>query len=335
MSTPTLLDVARRAGVSKGTASKALNDVPGVSAATRARVVAAAEELGWTPSYAARALSRSSTGVVGLALARTPEVVGADSFFMAMVAGIEAELAATEHGLLMQLVPDAGAEAELLGRWAAERRVDGVVLLDPRRDDPRLAVLEATGMPGVTMSCEVLSPQLSTLLADEEGRMQVMLDHLLAAAVPHRHLVYLGGPAEFLHVEHRARRFRAACAEQGIGGTVLHSDYLQADVARWAHRLLALRASTGARAVLVDNELLAAQLLVELARTEVRVPEDLAILAFENSILCTVTSPPLTALHRNLPWAGRELAQMLLRRIDGPAEVVPSEIGVLRRRGSG
>ncbi|MGH8940196.1 MAG: LacI family DNA-binding transcriptional regulator, partial [Actinomycetes bacterium] len=102
MARPTISDVARVAGVSKGAVSFALNDRPGVGDATRARILAAAAELGWTPSHRARALSSSRALAVGLVVARTPDTLSADPFFPAFIAGIETTLAARGQALLLQ-----------------------------------------------------------------------------------------------------------------------------------------------------------------------------------------------------------------------------------------
>src|SRR5437870_8738154 len=107
---PTIADVARAAGVSRGAVSFALNDRPGVADATRARILAVAAELGYTPSHRARALSASRSLAVGLVIAREPETLSADPFFPAFIAGIEKTLATRGQALLLQVVPDQDAE---------------------------------------------------------------------------------------------------------------------------------------------------------------------------------------------------------------------------------
>ena len=259
---------------------------------------------------------------------------------MAMVAGLEEELALTDRALLIQLVPDVEAESELLARWAAERRVDGVVLLDARLEDPRAAVIEHTGLAAATMATSPLSPMISRLAVDEDERMDIVLDRLMTAvddlpAVVGPHLLYLGGLPQFQHVRARERRFRERCGEAGVGASVLHSDYQQHDVSRWTREVLALHREAGCRGVVVDNDLLAAQLLVELGRDGVRVPEDLAIVALEDSILCTVTSPAITALHRDTREAGRLLARLLVRHLEEGALTEDIGPGGMVVRGSG
>ena len=113
---PTIDDVARAAQVSKGAVSFALNGRPGVAKTTRARILAAADELGWTPSASGRSLSTQRALAVGLIVTREPELLGADPFFPPFIAGIETVLARRGHALVLQVTPS--AEAELDGYLA-------------------------------------------------------------------------------------------------------------------------------------------------------------------------------------------------------------------------
>src|SRR5918912_1374474 len=126
---PTIADVARRAGVSPAAVSFAVNDRPGVSPATRDRILEAARELGWQPSASARALTEARTRAVGLILARSEAQLEGDSFFVRFLAGIERALTAADHALLLQIVPGEATEAlPAYERLAAAGRVDGFLL---------------------------------------------------------------------------------------------------------------------------------------------------------------------------------------------------------------
>src|SRR4051794_13244154 len=147
---PTIADVARAAGVSAAAVSFAVNDRPGVSPVTRARILAAARELGWQPSASARALTEARTRAVGLVLARSAEQLETDSFFLRFLSGIEHTLTAADYALLLQIVPgEASTALPAYQRLAAAGRVDGFLLTDIEPADPRFALLAAAGMPVV------------------------------------------------------------------------------------------------------------------------------------------------------------------------------------------
>jgi DNA-binding LacI/PurR family transcriptional regulator len=114
---PTIADIAEAAGVSKGAVSYALNGKPGVSDRTRARILEIAGRMGWHPSSAARALSEGRTGAVGLVVGRPAWVLGVEPFFMQLISGVEAGLAASGTALLLQVTQDARAEEAAYRRW--------------------------------------------------------------------------------------------------------------------------------------------------------------------------------------------------------------------------
>ncbi|HET9559552.1 MAG TPA: LacI family DNA-binding transcriptional regulator, partial [Actinomycetota bacterium] len=144
--------MARRAGVSKGAVSFALNDRPGVAPQTRDRILAAARELGWQPSTRARALSRSRAFAVGLVMRRAPELLGADPFFPQFLAGVESVLAERGSALVLQVVADDDeAEASSYRRLARQGRVDGVFLNDLLVEERRFGLLAGLGLPAVAV----------------------------------------------------------------------------------------------------------------------------------------------------------------------------------------
>ena len=120
MKRPTIADIARRAGVSKGAVSYALNGQPGVSEATRQRIVAIAQEIGFNPNSAARALSGASARAVGLTLCRPARILGIEPWFMGLISGFEAELSARSYALTLQVV---GTPELEVGRASCRERV--------------------------------------------------------------------------------------------------------------------------------------------------------------------------------------------------------------------
>src|SRR5438105_9870356 len=129
MKRPTIADIAQRAGVTKAAVSFALNGQPGVSAATRERIIAIAAEVGFQPSSAARALSDGKAGAFGLVIDRPARTLGSEAFFMQLISGIQGELTSSYMSLLFTMAEDQAAEIEMYRTWWAQRRVDGVFLV--------------------------------------------------------------------------------------------------------------------------------------------------------------------------------------------------------------
>ena len=314
MSRTTLAEVARAAGVSIGAASYAVNGQPGVSEATRARVIAAAERLGWVPHSAARTLSRGRSDAVGLVLTRSAPVLGTEPFFMELIAGMETVMAARGCALLLQLAPDVDAEIASHRRWAAQHRVDGVVLVDLGVDDPRVAALEGLGLPAVVAGDPSLAGSLPSVWSDDAGAAREVVEHLVRHG--HRRLARVAGPAGLGHVAIRARAARGAADQAGVHLEVVHTDFT-ADAGAEATRAL-LSSGSGGRptAVTYDNDLMAVAGLSVARDLGLRVPEDVSLVAGDDSVLCTYSHPALSAVGHDVAGYGSRLVAQLFARLD-------------------
>ncbi|MEN8652607.1 LacI family DNA-binding transcriptional regulator [Streptomyces sp. 21So2-11] len=338
---PTIKDIARRAGVSESAVSFALNDRPGVSPDTRARVRRVAQELGWQANSAARALSGERSGCVGLVLARPAHTLGVESFFLQLVSGIQEVLSARQVALLFQVVEDVDAEMAVLRRWWAERRVDGVLVVDPRVGDPRPALLASLGLPAVIIGGIEADEQhattplpVSNVWADDSGAMAAVLDHLYALG--HRRIVHVAGMRGLAHTERRIRSLRAEATRRELDEQQVRSvatDYSDAEGAEATRRIL--DEPVPPTAIIYDNDVMAVAGASVAAQRGVRVPIDLSIVAWDDSALCRVTHPRLTALVRDTSGFGRLAAQELLALIDGgPVRSLQGELPHLEQRES-
>lgn len=322
---PTIKDIARRAGVSESAVSFALNNRPGVSQDTRARIRRVAEELGWQPNSAARALSGERSGCVGLVLARPAHTLGVESFFLQLVSGIQEVLAAGRIALLFQVVVDLDAECAVYRRWWAERRVDGVVVVDPRTDDPRPALLEQLGLPAVTVgetgpasaSPDSAAPvALSAVRADDAGAMARVLDHLYGLG--HRRIAHVAGLPGLAHTDRRIASLRSEAERLGLAPGQVRSvttDYSDAEGAEATRRILAEDGPP--TAIVYDNDVMAVAGVAVAAELGIPVPGGLSVVAWDDSALCRVTRPRLTALVRDTAGFGRIAAEELLALLAG------------------
>ena len=233
----TIADIAQRAGLSKGAVSYALNGLPGVSESTRQRVLKLAAEMGWRPNSAARALSASRAGALGLVMARPASTLGVEPFFMKLLSGIENTLAAHSTALLLQVVPDRDAEVEAYRRWWAERRVDGIFLIDLRIEDKRVLVLEELGLPAVVIGGPGHHGRLPAVWSDDASAMAMVVEYL--AALGHRRVARVAGPSGLLHTELRSQAFDEVAARLELDSAVtVATDYSPEQGAQATRRLL-------------------------------------------------------------------------------------------------
>jgi DNA-binding LacI/PurR family transcriptional regulator len=328
---PTIADIAQRAGVSKVAVSYALNGQRGVSEATRQRILAIAEEIGWNPNAAARALSGAPTSTVGMALRRPARILGVEPFFMELISGVEAELSARSYALTLQVVADQAAELALYRRWWSERRVDGVLVCDLRAADPRIPLLEELGLAAVVIGAAAGSGGLPSVSSSGAAAIEEAVEYL--ATLGHRAIGRVGGMPDLLHTAERTAAFDEVCRRWEITATTLSTDYTGEDGARATRRLLSSRGRP--TAILYDNDVMAIAGLAVAGEMGFAVPDDLSIVAWDDSVLCRLVRPALTAMSRDIPAYGGHAARTLLEAISGgPAESLEDEPAHLIPRGS-
>ncbi|WP_043621740.1 LacI family DNA-binding transcriptional regulator [Nonomuraea candida] len=331
MKRPTIADIAREAGVSKGAVSYALNGQPGVSEETRRRILAIADRLGFRANSAARALAGAHAKVVGLALPRPPATLGVEPFFMELISGLEAELSTRSYALLLQMVPHEAEEIDFYRRWWSESRVGGVLVCDLRVHDERVRALRELGLPAVAIGPPSAAGGLASIWSDDDVSMVEAVEYL--AALGHRRIARVGGISELAHTALRTKAFDEVCARLGLSARTVPTDYSAEDGAR-ATRLL-LGAPDRPTALIYDNDIMAIAGLTTAQELGLSVPADLSIVAWDDSPICHLLHPPLTALTRDIGAYGVHAARLLLSAMDGaPAGDVHGEPAHLTPRGS-
>jgi len=307
----TMADIAKAAGVSKGAVSYALNGRPGVSELTRQRVMRIAEELGWVPNTAARALSAARADAVGFVLARPARILGLEPFFMQLISGIEGELAGRSLALVLQVVPDVRTECEVYRRWWAERRIDGVIVVDLRVEDPRVHMLAELGLPAVIAGGQ--TDELVGIWPNERPAMRSLVQYL--AALGHTRIARVAGLPELRHTATRTEEFQRVTTELNLSTTTLYGDYSGEQGTQLTRRLLSARPRP--TAILYDNDVMAVAGLSVATEMGIAVPQDLSIVAWDDSPLCQLVSPPLTALTRDVAAFGARAVQALAEVLAG------------------
>ncbi|MFB7997323.1 LacI family DNA-binding transcriptional regulator [Streptomyces sp. NPDC056002] len=304
---PTIADVAQRAGVSRATVSFALNDRPGIAAETKARVLAAAADLGWTPSHQARGLSLGRTGAFGLVLARESEQIGADPFFPAFIAGVEAVIGRRGDGLMVH-VTTPEQEQGVYERLAARRQVDGVLLTDLRGDDPRPPLMRALGLPAVVVGQPEWGGGLTAVSLDDEPAYADAIRRL--ADLGHRRIAHIEGPQELRHAHRRRTAWEQTLRTLGLPeGPVLPGGFSPEGGARATRELLTLPEPP--TAIVYGNDLAAMAGLSVAQELGVRVPDQLSVVGYDDAPLTRYSYPPLASARADARGWGEAAARAL------------------------
>lgn len=326
----TIADIAKHAGVSPTAVSFALNDRPGLSDETRQRILAAVAELNWRPSIAARALTGMRSDTVGLVVARPARTLGIEPFFAQLTSGLQARLSTHVVALHQLVVEDVAAELEVYHRWAAEKRVDGLVVVDLERDDPRPAAVRGLGLPAVVLGGTGVPGPLPAVWVDDYAAMAQIAEHL--AGLGHRRVGHVGGIPAY---EHSARRVAALHdASRRLGLEVAHEDTDYSESASAAATRLLLDRPDRPTAIVYDSDVAALAGLGVASTLGARVPDDLSVVSFDDSALARLVHPAMTALSRDTHALGMLVADTLLAVIAGqdvePVVIAPGPVLVPR-----
>ncbi|NES16304.1 MULTISPECIES: LacI family DNA-binding transcriptional regulator [Micromonospora] len=253
----------------------------------------------------------SATSAVGLVLARAPRLLGAEPFFMEFIAGIEERLAERGRSVLLHIVADHAAEVAAYRRWARQRLVDAVVLVNPTAEDSRPQVLHELGLPVVVAG----DPDGDTpaVRRDDVGSVRAAVAHL--AGLGHRRIARVSGPDTLRHTRTRTAALLAAAGPAGIDAVVLAGDYSAESGAALTARLLDSAAPPSA--IIYDNDLMAVAGLNLAKELGLRIPRDLSLLAWDDSSLCRLASPPLTTMSLDVHRFGELVARSVLALLDG------------------
>ncbi len=318
---PTIADVALRAGVSKGAVSFALNGRPGVSSATRRRILGAADELGWRPNLRARSLPSRRAYAIGLVVARPARLLASDPFFAAFIAGVELELAEPDLVLVLQVVPDAAAESAGYRRLAADGRVDGVLLTDVLVDDPRIALLTELGLPAVTLGRPDAPSPFPAVVGDDASGIRSVVAHLVELG--HTRIGHVAGPDRFIHGRRRREAWRAAIISVGLTpGPVRRADFSPGGGAKATTAMLKL--ADPPTAIVFASDLMAIAGVAAAHRMGLSVPRDLSVSGFDDTLMAAYVSPSLTTVGVDAVAWGRVATRTLLQLVStGSADDVP------------
>lgn len=325
----TIREVAKAAGVSVATASRALNGLASVTQATREKIESAAARLDYIPHSGARSLTRQKSDTIGVIL---PDLFG--EFFSEIIRGIDMVVHAAGKNLLLGNMH--GSPTETMQAIRAMRgRVDGLLVMPPNSSADTLGLASGWRIPTVLLNARSADDGLPFVTVDNYAGARLVTEHLIERGA--RRIVHIAGPEGNHDASERERGFRDVLGEV-LGESapvVLPGDFRDGAGRQAARTLLA----SGSRfdAVFAGNDLMAVELMAELRDAGVAIGSQVLVAGFDDIPLARYVTPQLTTVHSDITRVGSEGAQIVLRMLEGSDTAAPDGITlapVLAMRGS-
>jgi len=313
----TIRDVAREARVSVASVSRALNGHAHVTEQTRARIVEVAQRLRYVPHAAARSLVTRRTHTIG---AVVPDLHG--EYYSELLCGIDR--AARARGLHLLVSSSLGGRAEAAAALRAMAgRVDGMLILSAHVDEALLHANLAATTPAVLLN-SAKSRDYPVIAIDNLGGTRAMVRHLVSLG--HRDIAMIAGPAENLDAQQREQGFRAEMAASAgqKSPLVVRGDFNE-ETGYTAGVELA-RHKARPQAIFAANDMMAVGCLRALNDIELRVPQDIALVGFDDIPLARYLTPPLTTVRQQIIELGRSGLEQLVSCIEKPATAVRAQM---------
>jgi LacI family transcriptional regulator len=309
MSNSTIRDVARAAGVSVATVSRALNGHDNVTPETRDRIVAIATELRFTPSSAARSLITRRNQAIGAVL---PDLHG--EYFSELIRGID--LAARTHGLHLLVSGSHGNAKDATAAVNAMRgRVDGLLVLWPQVDAEALGDDLSAGMPTVLINTHLAHSRVPSLAVDNFGGAAKMVRHL--ASLGHRRIAFITGPQHNYEAQERLRGCTATATDLGVELQVVAGDFNEESGWNAGHELA--KQAQRPSAVFAGNDMMAIGCLSALSDAGLRVPQDISLAGFDDIPIARYVTPALTTVRARIADLGALALERLVSAIESTA----------------
>jgi LacI family transcriptional regulator len=310
----TLQDIADRLGISVPTVSRALAGYSDIADGTRARVLQAAEEMGYRPNVSARRLQQQRTDTLGFVIP-THGPRFSDPFFSELLAGIGNEAAEQEYDLLVSTRAPGREELKTYERMVREQRVDGMLVVRTRHQDQRITYLLKENFPFVAFGRSDLEAEFPYLDVDGREGMRQIIQHLIDLG--HRRIAYINAPTHLVFASHRLAGYKEALATNGIpfDESLI---VVGALTERSGHEAATLLLTQDPRpdAIAACNDLMALGTISAARKLGLTVGRDLAVTGFDDVPLAAHAHPPLTTVRQPIYAIGRRICRMLIHLLE-------------------
>lgn len=309
----TIKDVAKKAGVSPSTVSRVMSNHPRISRETSRKVKEIMAELGYHSNIMARSLVSSKTYTLGMLLPRPAEELFQNHFFAENIRGITTQASRKGYDVLMTCGNSELDELEAVTRLVRGRRVDGVILLQSRKNDPIIAFLKSEAFPFVLIGHH----EDTDILSVDNDNVQASYDatvHLITQG--HERIGFVSGPPNLSVSQDRLTGYKKALEDNGIQlehDWVMEGEFLQES----GYRAMSFFMNLPNRptALVVIDDIVTFGIVRGLAELGYKVPQDLSLVSFNNIALSELSSPPLSSIDIGIYQLGYMASQLLIRQI--------------------
>ncbi|MDG0810191.1 LacI family DNA-binding transcriptional regulator [Cohnella rhizosphaerae] len=312
--TVTIKDVAKKAGVSPSTVSRVLSNHPRISKETSQKVKEIVEELGYHSNIMARGLISNKTYTLGMVLPRPAEELFQNHFFSESIRGITTQASRQGYDVLMTAGSSEQDEVEAVTRLVKGRRVDGIILLQSRKNDPIISFLQKEAFPFILIG----HYGSENILCVDNDNVQASYDatvHLISQG--HERIGFVSGPTNLTVSDDRLKGYKKALSEHALRmepDWIVEGEFLQES----GYRAMAFFMNLPERptALVVIDDIVTFGILRGLTELGYKVPDDLSLVSFNNIALSELSSPPLSSVDIGIYQLGYMASQLLIRHID-------------------
>jgi DNA-binding LacI/PurR family transcriptional regulator len=310
----TISDIAKLAGVSKSTVSRALNNSPLIPVETRERIQSLARQYNFRINVPARRLSLQRSNTIAFVThAYHQEFSVADLFGLEIMGGISQGLYA--HGYDLLVVHVNPNETEWAHQYLDSGRVDGFILMTATRKQYHIRTLVEMGAPFIVWGVPPSDAPYCSVTGDNLNGGRIATEYLVGLGK--KRIGFIGGPQEELEVQQRFEGYTKALLASGRTverALVAYGDFSNTSGASTMEQLL--DQAPDLDAVFVNSDLMAIAAMDVIREHGRRVPQNIAVVGYDDLSIAEHSNPPLTTVRQNIPLAGRMLAENLIRYLD-------------------
>jgi len=316
---PTLEEVARLAGVSRSTVSRVINNQPNVRPQTRERVWQAIRKSGYQPHAVARSLVTNRTQIIGLVTPETVTTLFVDPFFPLLLRGATEACNTHQYQLMLSLFTGPADQQEMYQRVLRNGYLDGVIVASTSLDDRLIPNLLRDRIPFVSVG-RYPNERVHYVDVDNVGGARIAVEHLIRLG--HRRIATITGRLDMIAGEDRLSGYRQALEARRIPveeELIVKGDFTESTGMVSMQRLLAVSPS----AVFVASDAMAIGALKALHQAGRRVPEDIALVSFDDIPIAAAVEPALTTVRQPIRRLGAMAVEVLVGLLKGPPEAEP------------